>query len=200
MEHLFLTCAVVGGTVFFIQFVMALVGFGSDDFDMTDDLPDDLPDHMGDSSHHHSSTWLFGVISFRTVVAAVTFFGLIGYAAAQAGRGPGVSLTVGLIAGIVAMYGIHYLMLQLHRLGQDKTVRTDHSIGHQGTVYLPVPAAGAGLGKVTLTVQDQLLEYAAMTNEPEALPRGAKVVVTRVIGPSTVEVALVREAVSTAEV
>ncbi len=29
-----------------------------------------------DAAHAHGSTWLFGVISFQTVVAALTFFGL----------------------------------------------------------------------------------------------------------------------------
>ena len=31
-------------------------------------------------AHGHGSTWMFGVISFRTVVAALTFFGLAGLA------------------------------------------------------------------------------------------------------------------------
>ncbi len=206
METLFLTCAVIGGSVFAIQFVLALIGFGSEDLDLADDVPDDLPDHAGhDSLGHgsaadHGSTWLFGVISLRTVVAAVTFFGLIGYAAFQAGQGPSVSLTVGILAGLAAMYGIHYLMLQLSRLGQDRTLRIDSAVGHVGTVYLPIPAAGQGVGKVTLAVHEQLVEYAATTSEATPLPRGAKVVVTRVVGAGTVEVAPVGEPVSAGDV
>ena len=41
--------------------------------------------HAAGHSHGHGSTWMFGVISFRTVVAALTFFGLAGLAHRSAG-------------------------------------------------------------------------------------------------------------------
>ena len=63
MEQVFLFCAVIGGAIFLVQFVLAVVGFGADDLDFIDDLPDDMDvgDAQGDV-HDHGSTWLFGVI------------------------------------------------------------------------------------------------------------------------------------------
>ncbi len=48
MYTLFLLCALLGGTVFILQFVLAVIGFGADDVDFADDLPDDLPIDMPD--------------------------------------------------------------------------------------------------------------------------------------------------------
>ena len=55
MYWLFMICAAVGGTVFICQFVMAIVGAGTDDVDFAHDIPHDLPhdiphDFSGDVS------------------------------------------------------------------------------------------------------------------------------------------------------
>ena len=42
MYTVFLVAAVLGGTVFVLQFLLALVGMGAEDLDFVDDLPDDL--------------------------------------------------------------------------------------------------------------------------------------------------------------
>ena len=34
MYYVFLTCAVLGGTVFLFQFLLALIGFGAEDLDL----------------------------------------------------------------------------------------------------------------------------------------------------------------------
>jgi hypothetical protein len=96
METLFLFCAIFGGTILVAQFLM---GFGGD-HEHGGDGAEDSPDHAGDmhadadagdvhadghhDSHqaeHHGSTWMFGVLTFRTVMIGLTFFGLSGKAA-----------------------------------------------------------------------------------------------------------------------
>jgi hypothetical protein len=51
-----------------------------------------------------------------------------------------------------------------------------------------VPGQRAGVGKVTLKLQNRTVEYQALTPYQQ-LPTGSKVVVTAVLGPDTVEVA-----------
>ena len=92
MYTIFLVCAVVGGTVFVCQFVLTLVGIGAEDFDIAGDVEVGDVD-VGDADFHdshgaHDSTGLFGIISFRTVIAALTFFGLVGIATLSGGAGP----------------------------------------------------------------------------------------------------------------
>ena len=83
MTTIYLFTALIGGTVLVCQFVLTLIGLGDTGFDLADDVPDsadvDLAEagdfEGGGDDASHGSTWLFGVISFRTLVAAFTFFG-----------------------------------------------------------------------------------------------------------------------------
>ena len=99
MTAVFGICALVGGTIMVLQFVMLFVGLGdTHDIDVVDDLPDDLPGHFDhDVAHdadHHDSTGFFRVISFRTVVAALAFFGLAGLASYSADVQPAPTLAI----------------------------------------------------------------------------------------------------------
>lgn len=197
-------CAVLGGTVLACQFVMTLLGL--DHADMPDDVPHDFGHdfghdavhdtaHDGDNGHGdhaHNSSWFFGMLTFRTVVAALTFFGLAGLAGGSAEMPAALTLVIALAAGAAAMFGVHWMMQTLYRLKSDGTVRIDRAVGRQGTVYLRIPAHQSGVGKVHVNVQNRTMEYEAMTSQAE-LPVGAKIVVVNVAGPDTVQVELVPE-------
>ena len=195
MTWLFLICAVVGGTVLVCQFVLTLVGLGGDHADFAHDAPHDF--HVGDAhaddpaghdaQGHHGSSWLFGVISFRTLVAAATFFGLVGYAAEQAGQRMPIQLVLAVAAGIGAMYGVHWIVRSMGRLAEDGTVRVRAALGQEATVYVPIPAAKAHAGKVQLKLQNRLVEYEAVTGGGERLATGTKVRVIGLVG-NTLEV------------
>ena len=200
METIFLFFAVVGGTVLVCQFVLTLMGLGSDG-DIPDDLPDDVPHdlggvghdlphdaHAGDghAAHGHDSSWLFGIISFRTLVAAFAFFGLGGLTAHGAGSSRWVELLVALVSGAVAMFAVHGLMKMLGKLGEDATVRIHKALGQEGTVYVPIAAHKERAGKVQLKLQNRLMEYEAITGG-EKLPTGARVRVVAIRG-NTLEV------------
>ena len=195
MEYFYAVCAVVGGTVLLFQFVTTLLGLSHDTDDASgidfEHMPGDTHagitagDHPHDSAH--SSSWFFGIITYRTVVAAVAFFGLGGLAANSTTIGPQASFVVALLAGFAAMYGVYHLMRLMVRLKADGTVRMDRAVGKTGTVYLSVPAGRAGHGKVTLNLQNRTVEYRAVTGQG-ALPTGATVVVTAIVSPDTVEV------------
>jgi membrane protein implicated in regulation of membrane protease activity len=198
-------CALVGGTIFILQFVLSIVGAGADDLDLGHDIPHDAPhDFSGHSdgatghAHDHGSTWMFGVISFRTVVAALTFFGLAGLASlAVPLRGP-VTLLIAIGAGAAAMYGVHYLMRALYSLRYDGTARIQRTIGERGTVYVPIPPHREGLGKIQIRTQGRIMEYAAQTRGSEKLKTGTTVEVVDILSPMTVEVRPVDEDTLTA--
>lgn len=206
MEWLFLICAVFGGTIMVCQFALTLLGISDiDDLDLPDAPADadvsafdghtDAADGhaAGHHGHHHGTNWLFGVISFRTVVAALAFFGLAGKAAQSAGLRPDwVPLLIALAAGWTAMYAVHWLMRTLLRMRSEGTARIEYSVGKAGAVYLRIPANRAGTGKITLNLQNRTMEYQAVT-AGEAIPTGANIVVVGVVGPDTVEVELAPE-------
>jgi membrane protein implicated in regulation of membrane protease activity len=199
MALLFLSCAVVGGTILICQFVLTLVGLGGEHgFDFSHDVAHDF---IGDTAHdaaggdahgaggddhaaaqQHGSSWIFAVISFRTLVAAIAFFGLIGSAAQSAGQPIGVQLLLATAAGIGAMYGVHWLMRSVSRLGEDATLRVKNALGQQGTVYVPISGSRGQAGKIQLKVQNRLVEFEAVTSAPERLATGTKVRVVAVAG------------------
>lgn len=175
-------CAVIGGTILLIQFVMTLIGM-----DDVDDVPDDAPDADPASAEDGHTSHVFGVLSFRTIVAAITFFGLTGLAMSSSGARAELTFVVALAAGVAAMYGVWWLMQLLVRLKSDGTARVERAIGKTGTVYLRIPGARAGQGKVTVNLQNRTVEYRAVTDRDE-LPTGASIVVTAVVDADTVEV------------
>ena len=197
----FAICAAIGGTILVLQFVMLLIGLGGEglDIDVDHDLGGDFDvdfdgdvgdvDHGGHTAadHHVGSSWLFGVISLRTVIAALAFFGLAGMAAGASGVGPLGQLAVGTVAGLAAMYGVYFLMLSLTKLKAEGTPRIQRAVGKHGTVYISIPAEESGTGKIQLNLQNRTMEYLALT-PGEALSPGAKIVVTDVITSNTVQV------------
>lgn len=199
MTIVYLVCALLGGTVLLWQLAMTLLGMEGHH-----DVPDDVSggmdvghfDHGGgaDAHHHshsgddpHGSTWLFGVITFRTVVAALTFFGLIGMATTSAELAPVPSFTLALLAGLAAMFGVHFAMQQLYRLRSEGTVRIDRAVGQVGTVYIPIPGQRQGAGKIQINLQNQTVELQAST-AGDQLPTGARVIVRALVGTESVEV------------
>lgn len=201
--------AVIGGTILFCQFLMTLIGIGHD---VSADLPDDVPhdfsfghdaggaDHdMAHDAGHHETSSLLRILTFRTIVAALTFFGLAGLAGNSAELPGELTFVVAVAAGAAAMYGVHWLLQSLKRLRADGTVRIERAVGRAGTVYLRIPANKSGAGKIQINVQNRTMEYEAMTAH-EPLPVGSKVVVTHVLGPDTVEVEAVPEPERTAHV
>jgi membrane protein implicated in regulation of membrane protease activity len=189
MTTVYAICAVVGGVIFLVQFLMSIVGaggaeadFGSggtDQFDLT---------HGIDSAHHGADpSQFFGILTFKTIVAALAFFGLAGLAANAAGFTTGVTLAIAFASGVAAMFVVAALMRALLSLQEEGTEQIRNAIGQTGTVYLTIPGKKEGFGKVTLDIQSRTAEYQAVTFQ-DKLPTGSKIVVVDVIGPDTVEV------------
>ena len=205
MEQFYIICAGIGGTLLVCQFLLGLLGlgghheFGGDhDVGADHELGGDHEvghdaDHA-DAHHEHAHehgghAWFVGLLTFRTVACAVTFFGLGGWIAVRQPNFDGPqSLLLALPAGGAALFAVAWLMRSLSRLQAQGNVRIDRSVGKTGTVYLTVPGQKAGVGKVHLNLQNRTVEYQAVTSK-ESLPTGAQVVVVGVVSADTVEVA-----------
>lgn len=208
LDTIFLITAVVGGTVMVCQFLLTLMGMGDHGADIADGAGDvgdvhdvggfesDLPgDHSTALSHaadadyqHPDGSWLFGVLSFRTLVAAGAFFGIAGKAALSAGYPGPTSLVLAVLVGLAAMYGMYYLMRAISKFSSSGNEQISMAPGRTGTVYVPVPAAGAGKGKIQLSLQNRTVEYQAVTADTNPLRTGEAVEVVRVADSDTVEV------------
>jgi hypothetical protein len=186
-------CAILGCTILVCQSALTVFGFvGGPDLDDGGDAPTEAGadgdvdhDHLGD---HHGSSWFFGIITMRTVTAALAFFGLTGLAVTAGGGEGGSTLVAALAAGAAAVFFVHWMMKSLAQLRAEGTVRIERALGTVGSVYIKIPARRTGQGKVMLELQGRTVELSAVTEHDE-LPTGAAIVVTKVIGPDAVEVA-----------
>lgn len=181
MHKLYFVCALVGGVLFVIQFLLGLIGHGG-----PDGVDGHIDAHTGGDVGHEAN-FFTGILSFRAMVAGVTVFGLTGLITLSESVHPALGLVLAVGAAFVAMLVVAILLRSMSHLSSEGTIRISNAIGHPGTVYLSIPAGRSGLGKVTLTLQDRTVEFQAMT-AGEMLASGTKVNVVKIIGADTVEV------------
>lgn len=214
LNTIFLIAAVVGGTVMVCQFLLTVVGLsdhggahmghgdfhgighaghsghaGGHDADAGAD-----GDMSGDGTHTDSS-WLFSVITFRTLIAATAFFGVAGAAALSAELSNPMALVIAFAAGLSAMYGMYWLLRQISRLASSGNERIANALGRRATVYIPIPADGRGAGKVQLSMQNRIVEFQAVTDGAELLKTGEAVEVVAISGSDLLQVRRIAEPV-----
>lgn len=165
MTTFYIACAVLGGVLFVLQSVSGLFEDGDADG------PADA--HMDHGDLHEA----LDIISFRTLSAGVTAFGITGGLLQSLGLWWVVSLPGAGIVGFSTMYVVAKVISQMRRLESEGALVLEGAIGEQGTVYIPIPGEHAGRGKVTTVVQSQLVELEAVT-PGRALATGEKVLIT----------------------
>jgi hypothetical protein len=185
-------CAVVGGTLFLCQLLMMLLGFGGDhDAGGGGDHEVGAGHDAGhDAGHEHGHGFgIHSLFSVRALVAGVTLFGLTGRAAGTSALSSAAVLAIAAGAGLVGLSLVGLLMQSLSSLEAEGTVHIEQALGEEATVYLTIPAHNSGAGKITVTVQNRLMEYRAVTDSPEAIPTGAPVEVVDMVDEETLKVA-----------
>ena len=172
-------CAAFGGTLILFQMFLMMFGFGGGE-DASD---------FGDASDH-SPADIFKVLSFRTLTAGISFFGLGGLAGWTGGLSPLLSFFVAVISGLISIYAVYYLYRSVALMKDDGSLSDKTLIGSTGSVYLRIPSAKSGIGKVLVSQQGRTVEYEAITAEEE-LKSGIPIVVVGIISTTTVEVVAV---------
>ena len=187
LQQVFIFCSVLGGTILVIQTVLSLIGIGEAGLDV--DVETDIAD--GEADHHHSDFAVFKIISFRTVVAGLTFFGLAGWGTLASSGSPLLAVIVAVLAAWVAVLIVYSIYRWMDSMKFQGNVSEEKLIGATGSVYVRIPSQGKGAGKVLVTQQNRTMEYEAFTAGSE-LSTGTQIIVTKVLTPSTVEVAEVK--------
>jgi hypothetical protein len=179
MTTLFVVCAALGGGVLVVQLLLGLLGIVDAGGD-------------GDAGGHghggvHGAAEGLNLLSVRALSAGVAFFGLGGLVGMATPLRLLAAIPLAIVGGIAAMYGTAVAMRWMLGFEDDGTVSIDGAVGATGTVYLAIPGERQGAGKVTLTLQNRIVEYQAVTSDAP-LPTGAAIMVVDVVGPDTVHV------------
>ncbi len=129
------------------------------------------------------------LFTLQGLIAFFAVFGWSGLLLLKSGLAPAASVVLSVLFGLAAMLLMAWLFKAMLRLQQDGTMNIKNALGKSGTVYMNIPAKRENRGKISIVVQDRLVELDAVTDEEEPIKTGAEVTV---VGISNNAVLIVR--------
>ena len=184
--------------VFVIQTVMTFLGAAGDsDFDINSDFDADAPGDLADGSvdvgggpdaggHDvaHPSTGM-NLLTFRNFVNFLLGFGWTAILLKDSIPSTGVRLLIAIAVGAALVALVMLLFKWLTDMQESGNINVFKSaVDCQGTVYLTVPGERAGEGKVQITINNAVREYAAVTDGP-TLKTGTRIRVVEAVSANT---------------
>lgn len=115
------------------------------------------------------------LFTLQGIVAFMTVFGWSSIASITSGANTTLSVVLGILFGLIAMFAIAKLVQVSRKLTESGNVDIKNAIGEMGKVYIPIPPRGKGEGKLTVYLQGRFLECEAVTDGDNTLPTGAAV-------------------------
>jgi hypothetical protein len=186
IETVYLVCAAAGGTVLIVQTLLLLLGH-ADGADAGVHV-DHVEVGQADSGEVHSADSGMSLLSVRTVAAFLAFFGLAGWGGVRAGWGTAGTLGAAVLCGTVMLFAVAWLFSLQRKLTAQGNLEPARAVGLTARVYLRIPAANGGKGKIHVVLQGRTAEFVAFTRAERELPTGSEVRVLRQVTPDTFEV------------
>ena len=201
VSHVFACIAIPATVVLLIQTILMLIGIGTEvadgldtpDVELDTDVELDGTDGVFGDGVLESDPDPLGfdglrVFTVRGIIAFLVVFGWVGVMMDSAGSSLWLSLPIAAICGFAMMLLLAFLMRTVMRLRSDGNLDNHNALGVAGKVYLTVPAARAGEGKVNILLQGSYVERGAVTDEETPIPTGSEIVVTGLSGQTTLVV------------
>jgi len=174
--------------IFVIQTIMTFLGADTDfDTDFSGDFSGDIPgdvsgDFPGDGADGGTG---MGLLTFRNFINFLLGFGWTAVLLRQSIESNTLLFTIAILVGVVLVILVMLLFKWLAGMQQSGNIDVYKSaVDCTGKVYLAIPAARQGEGKVQITINNSVREYGAVT-DGEALPTGKDIRVVDVVGPNT---------------
>ena len=171
--------------IFIIQTILTFLGADADstgldgaDFDSGGlDMPDGADGEMGSGSN---------LYTFRNLINFLLGFGWADILLQDTIPSNGWRIVVSVAVGAFLVALVMYVFSLLGKMQQSGNINVYKSaVGCQGTVYLTIPAARTGEGKVQISINSSVREYNAQTEEDSPIATGTPIKVTEVINDST---------------
>ena len=182
VSQIFALVGIASTLVLLVQTVMMFLGM-DDDADGVDDTPDGVTlDDDADAVSELEGLEGLRVLTVRGIIAFLVVFGWVGVAMDSAGLALWITLPTATLGGFLMMLVLALLMRAVMKLRSDGSADNRNAIGVAGKVYLTIPPARSGAGKVNLMLQGSYVERNAVTDDKEAIPTGSEVVVVALSG------------------
>ena len=171
VQQIFALIAIPSTAILIIQTVLQLIGIGGDD--VPEDIDGDgIPDSDLDAAAAADDG--LSLFSIRGILSMLCITGWLGVGLLETALPDWAAILIAVAVGIA------FLMRGIYKLQSSGNIDISNAIGKVAQVYIPIPAAGAGSGKVTITLQEKFCEYTAITAAAEALKTGSYVRVVSV--------------------
>lgn len=183
-----LYCIAIPTTLLLVlQTILLLIGIGGGeavnptdssglDLDTALDAPDITQDALSSIDGEITDGTVPGdftvasIFTFQGVVAFLTIFSWSSLAGIASGLNIFVSMLIGFVLGAGAMIGVAKLIQLSARLAHNGTINPKNLLGAKGRVYLSIPPAQSGIGKVTLYAGERFVECEAITEDTQGIP------------------------------
>jgi hypothetical protein len=123
----------------------------------------------------------FQLFSFRNLINFMLGFGWAGIALYNSVASTAVLVLLAIIAGSAFVWMFFIIIKQLTKLAEDNSFKPEMAIAKTAEVYLTIPGAMSGKGKILVSVNGSVHELDAVTNG-NALPSNTMVRVVSVEG------------------
>lgn len=172
--------------IFVIQSILTFIGADSGgDFDLDTDVSGDIDVSAGDASQAAGHASGLGLLTFRNLVNFLLGFGWSAILLKDSIDSTAALLVVSIVIGVALVFLVMMLFKWLSSMQETGNINVFRSaVGCEGKVYLKIPAARAGTGKVQITINNAVREYEAVTDGDD-LPTGAAVRVVEVVSADT---------------
>ena len=174
LQKFFWTIACAASLVFIIQTIMTFVGLGTDT-DVDAGPMDGSVDSMEDGS-------LSGVFSFRNLINFLLGYGWAGVLLHDSIESGLLLQVVAIVVGLLFVLAFVFMFRQVMKLSHDGSFKMQEAVGLKADVYLRIPAARSGRGKVQVSVKGSIHEIDAMTDNTEEIATGGQVKIVKVLG------------------
>ena len=192
LAQIFACIAVPATLVLIIQTVMMFIGFGDDADGVGDDpldavpsagdndgvFGDELPEDIADTAGLDG----LRIFTIRGIIAFFVVFGWVGLVMDSSGANVWATIPVSIACGFAMMLILAFLFRAILKLRSDGNTDNRNAIGTAGKVQLTIPPLRSGEGKVHVILQGTYVERNAVTDETEAIPTGAEIIVVGVSG------------------
>ncbi len=160
MEQIFFWLGIVSTLFLIVQIIlMCLSSFGGDlDIDGDGDIDVDTD----------SGVSIFTVKSITAFFAVGSWSGLLTCAVAS-DKLQWLAIIVAVLAGAAAMAVMVFLLRAITKLQCNGAFDIEKVIGQQATVYVSIPPARSGRGKITMNAQGRFMELDAVTDSESKL-------------------------------
>lgn len=183
-QQVMFVMAVTASAVMLIFVFLMLIGIDHSDFDGIDS-PDLSVDTINDEPF--SAIGGFKVLSVRSVLAFISIGAWAAFLSAKSMDIIWASL-IGVFFGLVAAVLVAWAFKAIYKLESSGNLVYENSIGKLGTVYMRIPKQKSGKGKVTLVVQERLVEADAITEEEQDIIPKTQVEIIDVVDTTTLVV------------